>query len=189
MENFKRPYFSKSIQEFCRRWHISLSTWFKDYLYIPLGGNRVSKARYYFNIFVTFLLSGLWHGFNWTFIVWGGLHGFYLIIGTIKKKTCDNVYALLKLGEQSKLKHCIKILITFVLVDFAWIFFRAKNIFDSIYIIKNIFNGLFQQMSSFAAINNSLRDLSKWIYLLRCHRWYWWKSFILSTAKKIHDSY
>jgi len=161
MENFKRPYFSKSIQEFWSRWHISLSTWFRDYLYIPLGGNRVSRSRHYFNIFITFLLSGLWHGANWTFIVWGGLHGFYHIFGTIMKKPSDNVNTLLKLGEHSKLKHCIQILITFVLVDFAWIFFRANNISDSIYIVKNLFNGLSQQLSSFAAINNSLRNLSR----------------------------
>ncbi|HOJ12159.1 MAG TPA: MBOAT family O-acyltransferase, partial [Clostridiales bacterium] len=81
MENFKRPYFSKSVAEFWRRWHISLSSWFKDYLYIPLGGNRVSKARNYFNLFITFLASGLWHGANWTFVVWGALHGAYIVLG------------------------------------------------------------------------------------------------------------
>jgi D-alanyl-lipoteichoic acid acyltransferase DltB (MBOAT superfamily) len=79
-ENFKRPYFSKSIQEFWQRWHITLSSWFKDYLYIPLGGNRVIKWKWYYNILITFLLSGLWHGANWTFIIWGGLHGSYLIL-------------------------------------------------------------------------------------------------------------
>ena len=80
MDNFNRPYFSKSIPEFWRRWHISLSTWFRDYFYIPLGGNRVSIPRWYFNLFFVMLICGFWHGANWTFIVWGGLHGFYLAI-------------------------------------------------------------------------------------------------------------
>ncbi len=81
MKNFNRPYFSKTISEFWKRWHISLSTWFRDYLYIPLGGNRKAKYRWYYNLFITFLISGLWHGANWTYIIWGSLHGSYLIIG------------------------------------------------------------------------------------------------------------
>ncbi len=87
IDNFKRPYFSKSISEFWRRWHISLSTWFRDYLYIPLGGNRVVKWRWYYNLFITFLVSGFWHGANWTFLVWGGLHGAYLIIAIADVKS------------------------------------------------------------------------------------------------------
>src|SRR3989344_5166299 len=86
MDNFKRPYFSKSISEFWKRWHISLSTWFRDYFYFSIGGNRVSIPRWYFNLFATFLLSGFWHGANWTFIFWGALHGFYLIFGIMASK-------------------------------------------------------------------------------------------------------
>ena len=85
MDNFKRPYFSKSISEFWKRWHISLSSWFRDYLYIPLGGNKVMKWRWYYNLFITFLISGFWHGANWTFIAWGALHGTYLITAIILK--------------------------------------------------------------------------------------------------------
>jgi len=83
MLNFRRPYLSRSIKEFWSRWHISLSTWFRDYLYIPLGGNRVVKWRWYYNLFITFLISGLWHGANWTFVVWGALHGFYLLAAIV----------------------------------------------------------------------------------------------------------
>src|SRR6476620_5869000 len=79
MKNFDRPYAARSITEFWRRWHISLSTWFRDYLYIPLGGNRVARSRLYLNLLITFLVSGLWHGARWTFVVWGALHGAYLI--------------------------------------------------------------------------------------------------------------
>ncbi len=133
MENFKRPYFSKSIKEFWRRWHISLSTWFKDYVYIPLGGNKVSTIRKYFNLFITFLISGLWHGANWTFVIWGMLHGLYQIIGTITFKFRKSI------GELPKL---FKIIITFSLVCFAWIFFRANTIGDAIYIVTNLFNDI-----------------------------------------------
>src|SRR6185436_1518823 len=86
MTNFNRPYFSKSISEFWKRWHISLSTWFKDYVYISMGGNRVSKPKQYFNLFITFLISGFWHGANWTFVAWGALNGFYLIFAEWTKK-------------------------------------------------------------------------------------------------------
>lgn len=85
MENFDRPYHARSVSEFWKRWHISLSTWFRDYLYIPLGGKRVSVPRWYFNLFFVFLVSGLWHGADWTFIVWGALHGFYIIFALITK--------------------------------------------------------------------------------------------------------
>src|SRR6185437_2139101 len=83
MLNFRQPYFSKSIGEFWHRWHISLSTWFRDYLYIPMGGSRVAIPRYYLNVLIVFLISGLWHGANWTFAIWGALHGIYLLAGTI----------------------------------------------------------------------------------------------------------
>lgn len=138
--NFDRPYFAKSIQEFWRRWHISLSTWFRDYLYIPLGGNRVSRIRSYLNIFIVFLLSGLWHGANWTYIVWGALHGLYLIVFQLLKKA-DNGYILKKLqpNKFQKLKDLIHTVITFSIVTFAWIFFRANKISDAIYIVKNLF--------------------------------------------------
>ena len=138
MENFKRPYFSKSISEFWRRWHISLSTWFRDYLYIPLGGNRVLKWRWYYNLFITFLVSGLWHGANWTFIVWGALHGLYLIVAIIAKKPKKYIIDVLGL-KGSFIYKLWQVGITFVLVLFAWIFFRANSINDALYIIQHMF--------------------------------------------------
>lgn len=132
--NFESPYFSKSIKEFWRRWHTSLSTWFRDYVYIPLGGNRCSNFRKNINIMITFLVSGLWHGANWTFVVWGGLHGLYQVIGSVKAK-------LLPKWDNSFINF-FRILITFMLVAFAWIFFRANTIGDSIYIISNLFNDI-----------------------------------------------
>ncbi len=139
MKNFNKPYFAKSISDFWSRWHISLSTWFRDYLYIPLGGNRVGKFRLYFNLMATFVISGLWHGANWTFVVWGFLHGFYLIaeriIGKLIKKI--NVYKRLK-----PLFGFVNVLFIFVLVCFAWIFFRADSLADALYIITHLFDGL-----------------------------------------------
>lgn len=136
MKNFDRPYLSKSISEFWRRWHISLSTWFRDYLYIPLGGNRVSKARNYFNLFVVFMVSGLWHGASWHYVIWGALHGIYLIFGQITGKIQEKFFKILKFQF---LINIINGLITFGLVAFAWIFFRANTNRDAVYIAKNLF--------------------------------------------------
>ena len=139
MDNFKRPYFSKSIAEFWRRWHISLSTWFKDYVYIPLGGNRVSKARNIMNIMIVFLISGLWHGAAWTFLIWGGLHGLYRVISiktdNFRKKFCD----FIRLSRFPKIHTLIKIFITFNLAALGWIFFRANNLSDAFYVITHLF--------------------------------------------------
>ena len=137
MLNFNRPYFSKSISEFWKRWHISLSTWFRDYLYFPLGGNRVSKTRSYLNQFIVFMISGLWHGANWTFVIWGTLHGTYMIIGNITKATRDRFSLGIGLKKASGLNKLIEVSATFALVAFAWIFFRAANFSDAITIIKN----------------------------------------------------
>jgi len=135
MENFRRPYFSKSITEFWGRWHISLSTWFKDYLYIPLGGNRVSKSRWIFNTLVVFVVSGFWHGANYTFLIWGGIHGIMLVIEKLfyGRKIKD-----IKPGIT--LSNVWKWMITYSIVIFAWIFFRANNVQDAIYIIKHLFD-------------------------------------------------
>ncbi|MCD7905719.1 MAG: MBOAT family protein [Clostridiales bacterium] len=132
MTNFDRPYFSRSIKEFWRRWHISLSGWFKDYVYIPLGGNRVSKPRWALNIFITFVLSGIWHGANLTFILWGALHGLFQIIGKIKDETIG------RFKPEFFLFDLISGLITFCLVAFAWIFFRANSLSDAFYIVSNL---------------------------------------------------
>mgnify|MGYP001006315373 CR=1 FL=1 len=142
MENFKRPYFSKSIAEFWRRWHISLSTWFKDYLYIPLGGNRVSKIRNYFNLFITFLVSGLWHGANWTFVLWGALHGLYIVFGRLMIPFKNKLTAISHIDKVPFIHKCLQVIFTFSLVAFAWIFFRANNIKDAFYIVTHLFTDL-----------------------------------------------
>ncbi len=141
MENFSRPYFSKSISEFWRRWHISLSSWFRDYLYIPMGGNRVSVPRWCLNLFVVMLVCGFWHGANWTFLVWGGLHGFYLIFSILTRSARDHFVRLIGLDRAPRVHGYLKILITFSLVCFAWIFFGADTISDALHIISNLFTG------------------------------------------------
>ncbi len=138
MKNFDNPYQSKSINEFWKRWHISLSTWFKDYLYITLGGNRVSISRWYLNLFIVFLVSGLWHGANWTFVIWGALHGFYLVFGLVTNNIRQRISKALYFNKLP----IISVLTTFVLVAFAWIFFRTDDVHSAIYIIKKIIKGI-----------------------------------------------
>lgn len=138
MTNFRQPYFSKSISEFWRRWHISLSTWFRDYLYIPLGGNRVGKQRWYFNLFAVFVISGLWHGANWTFVVWGALHGGYLIFAIVTADWRQKLAHWSGLAKRPALHNLLRTLITFHLVLFAWIFFRANSLSEAFMIIGNM---------------------------------------------------
>lgn len=138
MKNFNRPYLSASISEFWSRWHISLSTWFKDYLYISLGGNRVPIPRWYFNLFITFLISGLWHGANWTYIIWGALNGFYLVFALIRTRYIDR-HLDNKVPLPAWIKKTGNILMTFILICFSWIFFRAASVQDAFLIVKKIF--------------------------------------------------
>jgi alginate O-acetyltransferase complex protein AlgI len=137
MKNFDRPYQSKSIHEFWGRWHISLSSWFRDYLYIPIGGNRVTIPRWYLNLFIVFLVSGLWHGASWTFVVWGGLHGFYLVFALVTKDLRKRLSQFTGLAKHQSLNNALNVLATFALVTFAWIFFRAKSFSVAWYIIKH----------------------------------------------------
>jgi len=130
--NFMQPYFSRSVGEFWRRWHISLSTWFRDYVYIPLGGNRVKLPRHYANLLITFVISGLWHGANWTFVAWGFLHGVYLIIAQ------TTVPYLPRFARFPRLQTFLKTVLTFALVTFAWIFFRANTLTDSWFIAAHL---------------------------------------------------
>lgn len=139
MTNFNRPYFSRTVSEFWSRWHISLSTWFRDYMYIPLGGNRVAIPRWYFNLFIVFLISGLWHGANWTYIIWGGLNGIYLIFAIVTKKWREAFNKKTGLRKFPVIFKTIQILTTFGLTVFAWIFFRAKDVTDAFLIVKKIF--------------------------------------------------
>ena len=157
MDNFRRPYFAKSISEFWKRWHISLSTWFRDYLYIPLGGNRVVKWRWYYNLFITFLISGFWHGANWTFLAWGALHGTYLIMAIGLRKPKQYLLDLLKLNN-SYIHKIYQVCFTFALAAFAWIFFRANTITDAFYVINNMFGDI-GDYTDFAKMKLSLRGL------------------------------
>lgn len=133
MQNFKSPYFSSSVKELWSRWHISLSTWFRDYVYIPLGGNRVSKLRHKVNLIITFLVSGLWHGANWNFVIWGGLHGVAQVV--------ESVF-LPKNKKFSTVGRLIRIPFVFAFTCFAWIFFRAQTFSEALFVIKNLFSGI-----------------------------------------------
>ena len=148
MRNFNRPYFSKSITEFWSRWHISLSTWFRDYLYIPLGGNRVGRPRWYVNLFTTFLVSGLWHGANWTFVIWGALNGVYLIAETFTARLRVRVAASFGLDESRWAYKIPAVAWTFALTCFAWIFFRANSVDDAFFIAGGIPEGITQIVRS-----------------------------------------
>ena len=138
MENFNAPYFANSIRDFWGRWHISLSTWFRDYLYIPLGGNRRGIARKYINVMIVFITSGLWHGANWTYVVWGAIHGLYQVIGDILKPCRNKIVKCIKINTDCFSWRLLKTLVTFWLICFAWIFFRADTITQAFRYIKRI---------------------------------------------------
>jgi alginate O-acetyltransferase complex protein AlgI len=139
MKNFDKPYSAQSISEFWKRWHISLSTWFKDYVYIPLGGNRTIKWRWYYNLFITFLISGLWHGANWTFVIWGALHGFYLLFAIISRPYKEALIGLIGLNKRPLALKALQIIPTFALVNLGWLFFRANSLADAMLLLKNMF--------------------------------------------------
>lgn len=138
MQNFAQPYLSSNITEFWRRWHISLSSWLKDYLYIALGGNRRGVTRTYINLMLTMLLGGLWHGANWTFVIWGALHGGYLVIHKLLLQGRKPTLRFEYLGPTSLLSYLGKALCTYLLVLFAWLFFRAANWSDALHIMDLI---------------------------------------------------
>ena len=132
-DNFHRPYFSTSIKEFWKRWHIALSSWFMEYLYFPLGGSRVKYGRYLLNLMIVFLFSGLWHGAAWTFVLWGALHGIYQVIEALRKKYFGEPH------YKSGWSKALKMLFIFLLVNMAWVFFRANTIGDAFLAIEKIF--------------------------------------------------
>ena len=137
--NFKQPYLSKSIKEFWSRWHVSLTSWFKDYLYFPLGGNGRGKLRSYYNIMIVFLVSGLWHGATFNFIIWGGLHGLYQVVENLLKPFKTKAIKALNINTEILSFKFLQVFITFMLVNFAWIFFKASSFLAAITIIKNVF--------------------------------------------------
>lgn len=139
-QNFAHPYFSRDIAEFWRRWHISLSTWFRDYVYIPLGGSRVNKIKTLRNVFIIFLVSGFWHGANWTFIAWGGLHALFFIPLLLFQRNRKHLSVVAENSWLPSPRETLQIVITFLLSTFAWIFFRAENITHAFEIIGIIFS-------------------------------------------------
>lgn len=149
MENFQAPYLSATVAEFWRRWHISLTSWFKDYLYIPLGGSRKGKVRKNINRMIVFLVSGLWHGADWSFVLWGGINGLYQVLGDLFSPLRSDVRKKLRIKNDSKGLIFIQVFFTFILVDFAWIFFRASSISQAFGIIKR-----FVRNSNINAISN-----------------------------------
>ncbi|WP_428328416.1 MBOAT family O-acyltransferase [Mucilaginibacter sp.] len=176
MKNFNMPYLAKNIAEFWKRWHISLSTWFRDYLYIPLGGNRVSFFITCINLLIVFMVSGLWHGANWKYLVWGFIHGCLLIIYQVLKK----------LNIQLKGFTYLKWLITFNMVCLAWIFFRADTVADGFYILHKIcsFNGLAYSANSIMAVKEIIYCVIIIISLL-VGEWYLRNYTAFSNKKKI----
>jgi len=150
MQNFRTPYLSKNFREFWHRWHISLSTWFRDYIYIPLGGNRVSKSRWMFNILLTFTISGLWHGASMTFVIWGFLHGLFLV--------CE--YLLSKLVTLPSKLSWIGLISTFLLANLVWVFFRADTLEQSLFILSkfNLSFDFIHEVASHFADNSEFRE-------------------------------
>jgi len=143
MENFRMPYFSPAVSDFWRRWHISLSTWFRDYVYFPLGGNRVPFLRRYGNLLITFLVSGLWHGANWTYVIWGGLNGLYLVLEQWGDMLGARAFPNWSTPPGLRLPfRAVRTVITFSLICFAWIFFRARTTADAFYIASHLGEGL-----------------------------------------------
>lgn len=151
MKNFDRPYSARSVKDFWARWHISLSTWFRDYLYFPLGGSRCSKPRHMFNLFMVFLVSGLWHGANWTFVIWGLIHAAYRIVGELTLKSRRSLWEKLHINTKSLWFRAGQRAITFILVCFSWIFFRANSLSDIAKLLSNLvigWGGISEALSS-----------------------------------------
>ena len=140
MDNFNAPYLSTSVADFWRRWHISLTSWFKDYLYIPLGGSKKGILRKYLNKMIVFMLSGLWHGAQLTFVVWGAINGLYQVIGEVLMPIREKVSDALGVNRDSEGFCVLRAIVTFTMIDFTWIFFRADSLGRAVYIIKSIFN-------------------------------------------------
>jgi D-alanyl-lipoteichoic acid acyltransferase DltB (MBOAT superfamily) len=157
MENFRRPYFATSIAEFWQRWHISLSTWFRDYLYIPLGGNRVAISRWYINILIVFLASGLWHGARWTFVIWGAIHGMYIIFSHATKNMRESLVRVVRLDRIPQARKAVQIITTFSLVTFGWIFFRSGSLAEASAIIGRIILDV-PQIFSFSKLYDAITE-------------------------------
>jgi len=164
MKNFDSPYFSKSITEFWRRWHISLSTWFRDYVYIPLGGSKKGTYRTYINLFLVFFISGLWHGAAMTFVIWGSIHGIIIVLEKATTKNRRKLYKAIGIDKDIFSNRIIFGVITFCIVAFAWIFFRANTFTDAKYIVSHLFD--FSSTISFSGLGLSIFNFNLSIVLI-----------------------
>lgn len=162
-ENFNAPYLSRSIQEFWNRWHITLSHWLRDYVYIPLGGSRVSRIKKYRNILLVFTLSGLWHGANWGFIIWGLLHGCYRVISEVTKTIRKQIRSFFHLKEDAQVTIWMQRFLTFMLVAFSFLFFRAENFSKMNEIIEFSFH--YQPWSKLSQVNGLGMSMINWVIL------------------------
>jgi D-alanyl-lipoteichoic acid acyltransferase DltB (MBOAT superfamily) len=183
MQNFNMPYLATSVREFWQRWHISLSTWFRDYLYIPLGGSKVGKWRWYYNLFITFLVSGIWHGANWTYIIWGGLHGLYIISEQILVSIpirLNKIFEWMPMAMIAVLKRFW----VFVLVSFAWIFFRANSLHDATVIINSILD--FDQYNLKQLSLQLVPESKHTVYTVDILLSWWWIVFLVVTEFMIN---
>ncbi|PHS08993.1 MAG: membrane-bound O-acyltransferase family protein [Kordia sp.] len=173
MRNFKYPYFSRDIAEFWRRWHISLSTWFRDYLYIPIGGSKGGKYSQVRNVFVIFIVSGFWHGANWTFIVWGALNALYFLPLLLLNKNRTHLDDFDSKTLFPTVKVFVQMCTTFILITFAWIFFRSDNITVAIDFIKHIFvNSNYLKISSAYTYNHNIRPLAVYLVFFILLEWF-----------------
>lgn len=159
MRNFNYPYFSRDIAEFWRRWHISLSTWFRDYLYIPLGGSRVGKAKQIKNVFIIFMVSGFWHGANWTFVVWGALHALFFIPLLLTNSNRINTGDVSEYKLLPSLKEFFQMLFTFIITCFAWVFFRASQVSEGFNYLKRILTNGSMKIEYLSMERNSVEML------------------------------
>ncbi len=171
MRNFAYPYFSRDIAEFWRRWHISLSTWFRDYLYIPLGGSKVSKALMIRNTFVIFLVSGFWHGANWTFIIWGLLNAIYFLPLLLRNQNRKNLDQVAQNRFLPTPKELFQISTTFLLTLFAWIFFRSENLTQALSYLNGMFSASIVSMPNLEDINGAIKILV-WIIIFLVFEWF-----------------
>lgn len=186
MENFRRPYLAVSINDFWRRWHISLSSWLRDYVYIPLGGSRVSRLRWQINILITFIVSGIWHGANWTFIIWGMLNGLYIVVGSwtrIPRKWLVNAIGLEHLP---RLYRIVKVAITFILFTLAAVFFKAESLSDAWYILTHLHTkvlDLFVAMiTGDTKMMQNITNVTKDLLTLGFDKWYYRAEMIIALA-------
>jgi alginate O-acetyltransferase complex protein AlgI len=170
MENFDEPYRSHSMSEFWTRWHISLSTWFRDYVYIPLGGNRLGEKRRKLNVMIVFLLSGLWHGANWTFVIWGGLHG--MLVAFLSRKK-------LQIQKNSWVKNLFLALFNFSIVSLLWVFFRSPSVSESLLYLNRIFRWTGGPFNVGLNINEVWASVLLIIFMLLCERFR--KSFLIKN--------